>query len=155
GRTDRDGARPGLGLPPGELPQGIHERRLGLLEPHAVGHGLLRPLERGHPRRALPDPRCARRPHRAGRRARLLRGLLDGRRAALLARRYHPPAQTRAGGLTVTHRLLRGLGALAVAAAICTPSLADEPGPGGTKPLVPKTGEEVYRFVCQACHMAD
>ena len=55
----------------------------------------------------------------------------------------------------MTHRLLRGLGAFAVAAAICTPSLADEPGPGGTKPLVPKTGEEVYRFVCQACHMAD
>ena len=32
---------------------------------------------------------------------------------------------------------------------------ADEPGPGGTKPVVPKTGEEVYRMVCQACHMAD
>lgn len=43
--------------------------------------------------------------------------------------------------------------ALALAAALAAPALADEPGPGGTKPLVPKTGEEVYRYVCQACHM--
>ncbi|HVI30923.1 cytochrome c [Phenylobacterium sp.] len=41
------------------------------------------------------------------------------------------------------------------AAAMAAPSLADEPGPGGAKPPVPKTGEEVYRMYCQTCHMAD
>lgn len=35
------------------------------------------------------------------------------------------------------------------------PVLADEPGPGGSKPVVPKTGEETYRMVCQSCHMPD
>ena len=49
----------------------------------------------------------------------------------------------------------RFLSALALAAAIATPALADEPGPGGSKPPVAKTGEEVYRTYCQACHMAD
>jgi len=42
-----------------------------------------------------------------------------------------------------------------LAAAVAAPSLADEPGPGGSKPPVAKTGEEVYRMYCQACHMAD
>ena len=50
----------------------------------------------------------------------------------------------------------RFLGALALAAAVfAAPALADEPGPGGSKPPVAKTGEEVYRTYCQACHMAD
>lgn len=49
-------------------------------------------------------------------------------------------------------RLLTGL---AVAAALTTPSLADEPGPGGTKPPVARTGPEIYKTFCQACHMAD
>jgi mono/diheme cytochrome c family protein len=35
------------------------------------------------------------------------------------------------------------------------PVMADEPGPGGTKPMVPVTGQQVYTMVCQACHMAD
>ncbi|HEY0649043.1 cytochrome c [Phenylobacterium sp.] len=48
-------------------------------------------------------------------------------------------------------RLLIGL----AAAALSTPAFADEPGPGGTKPPVARTGEEVYRTFCQACHMAD
>lgn len=48
-------------------------------------------------------------------------------------------------------RLVLALAALSLSA---VPSFADEPGPGGTKPIVPKTGEEVYRMVCQACHMA-
>jgi mono/diheme cytochrome c family protein len=52
----------------------------------------------------------------------------------------------------MTHRFLL---AFVAAAAIATPSLADEPGPGGTKPPVARTGEEVYRTFCQACHMAD
>jgi mono/diheme cytochrome c family protein len=52
----------------------------------------------------------------------------------------------------MTHRYLL---VLAAAAAIATPSFADEPGPGGTKPPVARTGEEVYRTYCQACHMAD
>ena len=34
--------------------------------------------------------------------------------------------------------------ALTTAALFAAPSFADEPGPGGTKPIVPKTGEEVY-----------
>jgi len=46
-------------------------------------------------------------------------------------------------------------GALAALAMIATPALADEPGPGGSKAPVAKTGEEVYRTYCQACHMAD
>lgn len=54
----------------------------------------------------------------------------------------------------MTHRSLIRLAAVA-AFALAAPAFADEPGPGGTKPVVPKTGEEVYRYVCQACHMAD
>jgi len=34
-------------------------------------------------------------------------------------------------------------------------ALADEPGPGGSKPPTPTSGREVYVMVCQACHMAD
>ena len=45
--------------------------------------------------------------------------------------------------------------ALLLAFAAAPVARADEPGPGGSKPPVPKTGEEVYRMVCQACHMAD
>ena len=45
--------------------------------------------------------------------------------------------------------------ALVATAALSAPALADEPGPGGTKPPVARTGEEVYRTYCQACHMAD
>ena len=51
----------------------------------------------------------------------------------------------------MTPRLLIALAAACIAA----PALADEPGPGGTKPPVAKTGDEVYRTFCQACHMAD
>lgn len=52
----------------------------------------------------------------------------------------------------MTRRLLISA---AAALALATPSLADEPGPGGTKPPIARTGEEVYRTFCQACHMAD
>lgn len=45
--------------------------------------------------------------------------------------------------------------AAAALAAVAAPALADEPGPGGSKPPVAKTGEEVYRTYCQACHMPD
>jgi mono/diheme cytochrome c family protein len=44
------------------------------------------------------------------------------------------------------------LAALTLAA---TPALADEPGPGGSKPQTPKTGADVYKTYCQVCHMAD
>jgi mono/diheme cytochrome c family protein len=44
---------------------------------------------------------------------------------------------------------------LAAAALGATASLADEPGPGGSKVSRPVTGEQVYRAVCQSCHMAD
>lgn len=49
------------------------------------------------------------------------------------------------------------LRAILVASILATaaPALADEPGPGGSKPPVPVTGHEVYTMVCQACHMAD
>ena len=40
------------------------------------------------------------------------------------------------------------------AAMLAAPALADEPG-GYTRPHTPKTGEEIYRQVCQACHMAN
>ena len=51
-------------------------------------------------------------------------------------------------------KMLSKLG-LVVALTLAAPAMADEPGPGGSKPPVPKTGEEVYRMVCQTCHMAD
>jgi mono/diheme cytochrome c family protein len=38
---------------------------------------------------------------------------------------------------------------------IAAPAFADEPGPGGFKSVPPVTGEQVYKTVCQACHMAD
>lgn len=49
------------------------------------------------------------------------------------------------------------LASAALAAALLLPKagIADEPGPGGQKPVVPVTGEQIYRAVCQACHMAD
>jgi mono/diheme cytochrome c family protein len=50
---------------------------------------------------------------------------------------------------------LRAALAAALLLAVAAPALADEPGPGGTKPVVPVTGREVYTMVCQACHMAD
>lgn len=43
--------------------------------------------------------------------------------------------------------------ALAALLTLAAPALADEPGPGGSKPPVPKTGAEVYTMVCQSCHM--
>jgi mono/diheme cytochrome c family protein len=45
--------------------------------------------------------------------------------------------------------------ALAAILLSAAPAFADEPGPGGSKPIVPVTGEQVYKTVCQACHMAD
>ncbi len=45
------------------------------------------------------------------------------------------------------------LPALALLAAMATPAFADEPGPGGSKPPIPKDGREIYVFYCQACHM--
>ncbi|WP_091743045.1 c-type cytochrome [Phenylobacterium immobile] len=47
------------------------------------------------------------------------------------------------------------IGAACAAFAVASPVLADEPGPGGTKPLAPRSGEETYRMVCQSCHMPD
>ena len=55
----------------------------------------------------------------------------------------------------MTHRIASALGALAFLVAASVPAFADEPGPGGSKPPTPKNGAEVYRFYCQACHMAD
>lgn len=46
------------------------------------------------------------------------------------------------------------LPAVALIAALAVPASADEPGPGGSKPPVPKNGEEVYVMMCQSCHMA-
>ena len=44
---------------------------------------------------------------------------------------------------------------LVLAFTLAAPAMADEPGPGGSKPPTPKTGQEVYQMVCQTCHMAD
>jgi mono/diheme cytochrome c family protein len=52
----------------------------------------------------------------------------------------------------MTRRFLMALG---LVVALATPARADEPGPGGSKPIVPKTGADIYRVYCQACHMAD
>lgn len=43
----------------------------------------------------------------------------------------------------------------AALAALALPALADEPGPGGSRPPIPKDGADIYRTYCQACHMAD
>ena len=51
----------------------------------------------------------------------------------------------------ITRLTLAALATLSLAA----PAFADEPGPGGTKPPVVKTGADIYRTYCQACHMAD
>lgn len=45
--------------------------------------------------------------------------------------------------------------ALAASAALAVPALADDPGPGGERPPMPKGGAQIYQFYCQACHMAD
>jgi mono/diheme cytochrome c family protein len=45
--------------------------------------------------------------------------------------------------------------ALFAAAVAGRAAYADEPGPGGTKVPIPVTGEQIYRSVCQSCHMAD
>jgi mono/diheme cytochrome c family protein len=45
-------------------------------------------------------------------------------------------------------------GALAALGLLAVPAAADEPG-GYTRPQRPQTGEQVYRQICQACHMAN
>ncbi|PZU11699.1 cytochrome c [Sphingomonas sp.] len=45
--------------------------------------------------------------------------------------------------------------AITAALLVARAARADEPGPGGTKAPVPVTGEQVYKTVCQSCHMAD
>ncbi|MFN3520675.1 MAG: c-type cytochrome [Phenylobacterium sp.] len=52
-------------------------------------------------------------------------------------------------------RIMLGAALAAAALSAAAPAGADSPGGGGTKVAVPRTGEEVYRAVCQACHMAD
>lgn len=52
-------------------------------------------------------------------------------------------------------RIAKTLAAMAFLSAIAVPALADDPGPGGTRPPVPKDGRDIYVFYCQACHMAD
>jgi mono/diheme cytochrome c family protein len=43
----------------------------------------------------------------------------------------------------------------ALMATLAFPALADEPGPGGSRPPIPKDGADIYRTYCQVCHMAD
>jgi len=47
------------------------------------------------------------------------------------------------------------LALVALMAALALPALADEPGPGGSRPPVPKDGADLYRIYCQVCHMPD
>lgn len=51
-------------------------------------------------------------------------------------------------------RLTLALAASGLALAAAAPLAADEPG-GYVRTPPPVTGEQVYRQVCQACHMAD
>lgn len=55
----------------------------------------------------------------------------------------------------MTTRILIGSALLAAAVIGGRAALADEPGAGGTRVPIPVTGEQVYRSVCQSCHMAD
>jgi len=57
--------------------------------------------------------------------------------------------------MTTRTRLRAGLIAGALAALAPLAAIADEPGGIGVKPPPPVTGEQVYRQICQACHMAD
>ena len=43
----------------------------------------------------------------------------------------------------------------AVMATLAFPALGDEPGPGGSRPPIPKDGADIYRTYCQVCHRAD
>ena len=52
-------------------------------------------------------------------------------------------------------RMPHALATALIAILLATPGLADEPGPGGFKSPAPITGEQVYKAICQACHMAD
>ena len=54
----------------------------------------------------------------------------------------------------MTQRSFLRLALCAALLAGAAPAFADEPGPGGSKPIVPVTGEQIYKTVCQACHMA-
>lgn len=51
--------------------------------------------------------------------------------------------------------------AAALASAVAAPALAAAPSGGGDNPGVgtvaptPRTGQEVYQYICQSCHMAD
>ena len=56
----------------------------------------------------------------------------------------------------MTHRILKAaVAALLLAGAAVPSAFADEPGPGGARPVVPKNAKEIYEMVCQSCHMAD
>jgi mono/diheme cytochrome c family protein len=44
--------------------------------------------------------------------------------------------------------------ALGLVGLLALPAAADEPG-GYTRPTPPQSGEQVYRQICQACHMAN
>jgi mono/diheme cytochrome c family protein len=55
----------------------------------------------------------------------------------------------------MTKRLLPRTAALVAAIVAASTAMADEPGPGGSRVPVPVTGEQVYRGICQSCHMAD
>lgn len=55
----------------------------------------------------------------------------------------------------MTHRSMLRIVLGAALVLTAAPALADEPGPGGGKPPVPVTGQQVYTMVCQSCHMAD
>ena len=53
----------------------------------------------------------------------------------------------------MTSRVLKALAPLAALAVMATPSFADEPGPGGSKPPVAKTGEEVFGEVSELARL--
>ncbi len=105
-----------------------------------------------------------RRPHRPGGRALLAHPGLAGRRRALGAGRHPPSAHQSGGGLTMTlehgkpvmtiRRVLAVFSLVLGVAAVSGAALA-QGRRGGTDAYPEKTGEEIYKNVCQGCHMPD
>ncbi len=57
--------------------------------------------------------------------------------------------------ILIAKHLRRAVPAAALLLLASAATAGDEPGPGGYKSPAPVTGEQVYKAICQACHMAD
>ncbi len=129
----------------------------------ALDPGLRFELDRRTPPGSLSEPRLGRWPHRAGGRALLLYRRLDGGGIAVVDRRHHAPSPAGACRMTGAARLRRaravatGLAILALAGASATISAqqtGDTAGTGSAK-ISTASGEQTYKEICAACHMAN